>query len=89
MLFKMIKDDIAWKTAMIKCKIRKVKDNDWQVCRNCKANKYCQKLAEYKKDAAENVVKDILPQMKFTRNAILVEQKDIAIFSSKIKTRWI
>ena len=37
----------------------------------------------------KNVIKDILPQMKFTRNAILVEQKNIAIFSSKIKTRWI
>ena len=53
MLFKMIKDDIAWKTAMKKCKIRKVKDADWQVCKKCKANRHCKKLAEYKKDSAE------------------------------------
>ena len=53
MLFKMIKDDIAWKTAMKKCKIRKVKDADWQVCKKCKANRHLEKLAEYKKNSAE------------------------------------
>lgn len=53
MLFKMIKDDIAWKTAMKKCKIRKVRDADWQVCKKCKANRHCEKLAEYKKVSAE------------------------------------
>lgn len=86
MLFKMIKDDIAWKTAMIKCKIRKVKDNDWQVCRNCKANKYCQKLAEYKKDAAEKCDRRYIATDEIHEECYTCRAKD---FSSKIKTRWI